>query len=155
MGIPCPSEVRDGLQENVYTVPELPETSVAVEAQQAADVSVLVAVVHVLGGVLPADGAQPALLLEHAVGVLRADAVAALQVVGPGTPVKALVLSLPRALWHGLQYGCRPLGWFLFRGNSERGSTSSQSRHRIVPSGSTSGGRRGRTRRPRPACRRA
>jgi hypothetical protein len=83
------AEVRRRVQERVDRVLELAEPTVAVEAQDAAHRAVVVAVVDVLWRFLAADRAHTTLLCDQRIKVVRADPVAALQVVVTTAPVKS------------------------------------------------------------------
>lgn len=70
-------DVKSGKVEEAGVVLELPETAIAVETQQRPHSSRLVVMVDVNGWSSAADGAQSVLLLEHRVGFLASNAVAA------------------------------------------------------------------------------
>jgi hypothetical protein len=78
-------DVVGGRMQQQRIILELAEASVAVEAQQRSICTGLVVVIDVLRRGCAADGAEATLFLEHGVGFLGADPVAARQVIRAAT----------------------------------------------------------------------
>jgi hypothetical protein len=83
-------EVGDRCGEPTRVVSELAETAVAVEAEDAANLTGQVAVIDVLGVWSAADGADAALLRDELRNLISADPVALEEVVVTAPAVKAL-----------------------------------------------------------------
>jgi hypothetical protein len=71
-----PVEVELGPHEPIHVVPELPQPAIAVEAQNPADPTCRVFVVHVVRVRPVADRAHPTLIADQLIDVISADAVA-------------------------------------------------------------------------------
>ena len=87
-------QVRDRLGEDVRTVPELPQTAVAVEAQYPAHPAGAMIVVEVLGVGGSADGAAAALSCQQFVELHLPDAVTTPRVMLPRPGVPSLLAGL-------------------------------------------------------------
>ncbi|MGC5020104.1 hypothetical protein [Micromonospora sp. DT47] len=90
-------------------------------------------VVQVLRVDAAADGADAALFGQELVELLLPHPVTPPQVVLARPAVESLRVSLPRALWQGLQQLCRPLALVAVLGKSSAGFICSQSGHHFRP----------------------
>lgn len=108
---------------DVRPILELPQCGVTAEAQYASDLTRLMIVIHVLGGSILTEQANPGLRRDHVITLSLGDAVVALEVRGPiplrsalsavaGPTVRARLVPLPLrvrfdlpALWTPLVAG--------------------------------------------------
>src|SRR5687767_14491351 len=135
-------EVVERVDQEVGAVAEVAQRVVAAEAEEAAYSLGAMLVVDVegdaVGGPAPADGASPALSLQHGVVLLRSQTEFALEMASSVVPGLASAQAVqPTTLGHSLRVGPSPrLGAFLRRlgiGAVARRGTLFEARFAVAP----------------------